>query len=196
MSSFAKKMARKAKKARREGVEKGQRVAVKASRDVKHSYLLQNCRETLTRREALRNLSAVFLYAMHRDAGFGAKGGPKSRLYRLRDKMQSVFDCIVSKNVTIHEISDYLRNDIELDVDIITCDPKADWLRKIEHKAVQEMEAAFLMALIDAFGYKKKRLEVAYMYCAKLSTELKEGKLTYQYIRHEIEKIMTIKKAA
>jgi hypothetical protein len=196
MSSFAKKMARKAKKARREGVEKGQRVTVKASRDVKHSYLLQNCRETLTRREALRNLSAVFLYAMHRDAGFGARGGPKSRLYRLRNKMQSVFDCIVSKNVTIHEISDYLRNDIELDVDIITCDPKADLLRKIEHKAVQEMEAAFLMALIDEFGYKKKRLEVAYMYCAKLSTELKTGKLTYQYIRHEIEKIMTIKKAA
>lgn len=196
MSSFAKKMARKAKKARREGVEKGQRVAVKASRDVKHSYLLQNCRETLTRREALRNLSAVFLYAMHRDAGFGARGGHKSRLYRLRDKMQSVFDCIVSKNVTIHEISDYLRNDIKLDVDIITCDPKADWLRKIEHKAVQEMEAAFLMALIDEFGYKKKRLEVAYMYCAKLSAELKAGKLTYQYIRQEIEKIMTIKKAA
>jgi hypothetical protein len=160
MSSFAKKMARKAKKVRREGVEKGQRVAVKASRDVKHSYLLQNCRETLTRREALRNLSAVFLYAMHRDAGFGAKGGPKSRLYRLRDKMQSVFDCIVSKNVTIHEISDYLRNDIELDVDIITCDPKADWLRKIEHKAVQEMEAAFLMALIDEFGYKKRGLKL------------------------------------
>lgn len=196
MSSFAKKMARKAKKARREGVEKGQRVAVKANRDVKHSYLLQNCRETLTRREVLRNLSAVFLYAMHRDAGFGARGGHKSRLYRLRDKMQRVFDCIVSKNVTIHEISDYLRNDIKLDVDIITCDPKADWLRKIEHKAVQEMEAAFLMALIDEFGYKKKRLEVAYMYCAKLSTELKEGKLTYRYIRQEIEKIMTIKKAA
>ena len=58
------------------------------------------------------------------------------------------------------------------------------------------MEAAFLMALIDEFGYKKKRLEDAYMYCAKLSTELKAGKLTYQYIRQEIEKIMTIKKAA
>ena len=70
--SFAKKMARKAKKARREGVEKGQRAARKVYQDVKQSYRMQNYRGMLTRREALRNLSAVFLYAMHRDAGFGA----------------------------------------------------------------------------------------------------------------------------
>jgi hypothetical protein len=150
----------------------------------------------MTRKTALRHLSGVFLYAMHRDAGFGAKSGKTSRLFRLRDKMQSVFDCIVSKNVTIQEIEKFLRDEIKIDVDIISCDPKANWYQKVEHRAVQEMEAAFLMALVDEFGYRKKRLEQAYIYCAKLSDEIASGKLTYDFICDEIERVMLNQKAA
>lgn len=194
--SFAKKLARKAKLANREGEKRSRRTAAKADRDIRRSYAMQARKNQYTRLVALRNLSAVFLYAMHRDAGFGAKKGPESRLFRLRDKMQSVFDCILSGNVTIEEVEAFLRLEIGLDVSIVACDSNASWERKIEYKAVQEMEAAFLMALVDEFGYRRRRLETAYEYCARLSDELKAGKITYDYIRSEIERIMLNQKAA
>ena len=197
MSSFARKMGRKVSKAGEKGVKKAERTVEKTQAGLICAYAHANIKSTMTRKTALRHLSGVFLYAMHRDAGFGAKKGKASRLFRLRDKMQSVFDCIVSKNVTIQEIQDFLRaKPIELDVDIIACDPKANWYRKIEHRAVQEMEAAFLMALVDEFGYGKKRLEQAYIYCAKLSDEIASGKLTYDFICDEIERVMLNQKAA
>ncbi len=191
MSSLSKKLARKAKLANREGVRRTIRTAERADRGVKRGYMMQYHTNLLTRYTTLQNLSAIFLYAMHRDAGFGARKGKNSRLFRLRDKMQSVFNCIISKNVTIYEIEDFLRSEIELDVHITACDPKANWRRKIEYKALQEMEAAFLMALVDEFGFGKRRLEAAYEYCARLSDELKAGKITYDFIREEIERVMT-----
>ena len=196
MSRLSKKLARKAKLANREGEKRTRRTAARADRDIQRSYVMQHHKNLVTRYVALQNLSAVFLYAMHRDAGFGAKKGPESRLFRLRDKMQAVFDCIISKNVTIEEIEAFLTSEFRMDVSIVACDPKASWERKIEYKAVQQMEAAFLMALVDEFGYGRRRLETAYGYCAKLSDELKAGKLTYDYIRTEIERIMLNQKTA
>jgi hypothetical protein len=196
MSSFARKMGRKVSKAGEKGVKKAERTAGRTQASLICAYAHANIKSTMTRKTALRHLSWVFLYAMHRDAGFGAKKGKASRLFRLRDKMQSVFDCIVSKNVTIQEIEKFLRDEIKIDVDIISCDPKANWYRKVGHRAVQEMEAAFLMALVDEFGYGKKRLEQAYIYCAKLSDEIASGKLTYAFICNEIERVMLNQKAA
>jgi len=196
MSSFARKMGRKVSNAEKKGVKKAERTAGRTQASLICAYAHANIKSTMTRKTARRHLSGVFLYAMHRDAGFGAKSGKTSRLFRLRDKMQSVFDCIVSKNVTIQEIEKFLRDEIKIDVDIIFCDPKANWYRKIEHRAVQEMEAAFLMALVDEFGYGKKRLEQAYIYCAKLSDEIASGKLTYDFICDEIERVMLNQKAA
>lgn len=196
MSSFARKMGRKVSKAGEKGVKKAERTAGRTQASLICAYAHANIKSTMTRKTALRHLSGVFLYAMHRDAGFGAKKGKASRLFRLRDKMQSVFDCIVSKNVTIQEIEKFLRDEIKIDVDIISCDPKANWYRKVEHRAVQEMEASFLMALVDEFGYRKKRLEQAYIYCAKLSDEIASGKLTYAFICNEIERVMLNQKAA
>jgi hypothetical protein len=196
MSSFARKMGRKVSKAGEKGVKKAERTAGRTQASLICAYAHANIKSTMTRKTALRHLSGVFLYAMHREAGFGAKKGKASRLFRLRDKMQSVFDCIVSKNVTIQEIEKFLRDEIKIDVDIISCDPKANWYRKVVHRVVQEMEAAFLMALVDEFGYRKKRLEQAYIYCAKLSDEIASGKLTYDFICDEIERVMLNQKAA
>ena len=56
------------------------------------------------------------------------------------------------------------------------------------------MSAAFLMALLDEFGFKKRRLSAAYTHCAKLSIRLDEKKITYDEIRSKINKIMGAKK--
>jgi hypothetical protein len=45
------------------------------------------------------------------------------------------------------------------------------------------------MALLDEFGYKKKRLGDAYMHCADLSVRLDEKKITYDEIRAKIKDI-------
>ena len=108
--------------------------------------------------------------------------------------MQSVFDSIVAGNVSVEEIAKFLHDEIKLDCGVDTHDPKADHHRQIEFKAVKEMSAAFLMALLDEFGFKKRRLSAAYTHCAKLSIRLDEKKITYDEIRSKINKIMGAKK--
>jgi hypothetical protein len=51
------------------------------------------------------------------------------------------------------------------------------------------MSAAFLMALVDEFGFGKKRLAAAYDYAAELSDMLDNGKVTYQEIERRMEEI-------
>jgi hypothetical protein len=102
--------------------------------------------------------------------------------------MQSEFDAIIAKNVSVEEISEYLTNEIGLYCGEGTPNDKSRQ-RLIEFKAVKEMSAAFLMALLDEFGYKKKRLGDAYMHCADLSVRLDEKKITYDEIREKIKEV-------
>jgi hypothetical protein len=197
MSRFARQRSRKVANAGQKGVKKAAATAERTQAGLITAYAHANVRSLLTRHKALRNLSGVFLYAMHRGAGFGAKQGANSRLFRLRDKMQSELECITAGNVTVKEIQAFLRaKPIELDIDIISCDPKSNWYRKIEHKAVQELEASFLMALVDEFGYGKKRLERAYIYSARVCDEVAAGQLTYERIHEELLRIMSPEAAA
>ena len=189
--SFAKKMARKRDLAMRGNEHKAHRIVNRAEHDVKMAYRYQMATDMFVRKTALRNLSAVFLFAMHQYEGFG-----RSRLERLRDKMQNIFECIIGKYVTLSEIADYLKNDVGLDCGLMTDNPKATHHRKIEFKAVQQMSAAFLMAMLDEFGYKKKRLGKAYGYCAALSDEIGDKKITYDEINEQMVKIMGKKVAA
>lgn len=189
--SFAKKLARKRDLAMRGNEHKARRTATRAERDVKMAYRYQMTADMFVRKTALRNLSAVFLYAMHQYEGFG-----RSRLERLRDKMQNVFECIIGKYVTLPEIAEFLSNEIGLDCGLVADNPKATHQRKIEFKAVQQMSAAFLMAMLDEFGYKKKRLGKAYGYCAALSDDIGDKKITYDEINEQMVKIMSKKVAA
>lgn len=184
MSSLSRKRARKEIKAVRKGQNRGERQAARANRSVKGAYVYQLAYDTAVRRKALRNLSAVFLYTMRLYYGFGVR-----RLTRLRTKMQSEFDCIVAKNVSVEQIADFLRSEIGLDCGM-AAEPKADHQRLIEYKAVKEMSAAFLMALLDEFGFKKKRLTDAYVHCADLSDMLHRGEITYDEISVKMEQIM------
>jgi hypothetical protein len=181
--SFARARARKHKKAVGAGVTKAQKQIDRANRGVKQTYVYQMAYDHAVRKTALENLSAVFLYAMHEKYQFGA-----GRLARLRDKMQSEFDAIIAKNVSVEEISEYLTNEIGLYCGEGTPNDKSRQ-RLIEFKAVKEMSAAFLMALLDEFGYKKKRLGDAYMHCADLSVRLDEKKITYDEIREKIKEV-------
>lgn len=65
MGSFARARARKEKKAAKVGSERGAKQAAKVQRSVKGAYVYQMRYDIATRKEALSNLSAVFMYAMH-----------------------------------------------------------------------------------------------------------------------------------
>ena len=189
--SFAKKLARKRDLAMRVDEHKARKTANRAEKDVKMAYRYQMATDMFVRKNALKNLSAVFLYAMHQYEGFG-----RSRLERLRDKMQNIFECIIGKYVTLSEIAEYLRSDIGLDCGLAVDNPKASHHRQIEFRAVQQMSAAFLMAMLDEFGYKKKRLGKAYGYCAALSDDIGDKKITYDEINERMIKVMSKKVAA
>lgn len=164
--------------------KKVQREEARAARGLRRAYVDSLRNDMECRKEALHNLTMIFLMVMHSQYGFGI-----GRLKRLRDKMQSVMDCIIYKYVTVEEIAAFLREEIHLDVGINVEDPKTNHYRQIEHEAVKEMSSAFLMALLDEFGFKKKRLGDAYDYAAGLSDMLNEGKTTYEELDKQMAEI-------
>lgn len=182
---FAKKMQRKLKKKAQKGDKNAIREYNIANAAVRETYAMQLKRDRNCRKEAIHNLTASFLLAMHEGYGFGA-----GRLKRLQQKMQSEFDAITAKNVSIEEVAEFLRDEIGLDVDIAASDPNAGHYRKIEFKAVQEMSAAFLMAMLDEFNFKKKRLGAAYDYVAALSEKANAGEITYDEITQKVNEVM------
>ena len=182
---FAKKMQRKLKKKAQKGDKNAIREYNIANAAVRESYVMQLKRDRNCRKEAIHNLTASFLLAMHEGYGFGA-----GRLKRLQQKMQSEFDAITAGNVSVEEIAQYLKEDLKLDVGIAANDPNAGHYRQIEFKAVKEMSAAFLMAMLDEFNFKTKRLADAYDYVAALSDKANANEITYAEITDKVNKVM------
>lgn len=183
--SLKKKIARKATKSAKKGDDRSKRLLMRATRGVHGAYVEQLKNDRRCRKTAIQNLCATFMYAMNQNYGFGRK-----RLEKLKAKMQSEFDAIVAGNVSVEEIAAFLRDEIGLDCGIAASNPKANHYRQIEFKVVQQMSGAFLMALLDEFNFKKKRLADAYGYCADLSDQLGAGELTYQQIGDHVTKVM------
>lgn len=138
------------------------------------------------RRNAFQTLSAVFWFVMHEQYKFGV-----GRIKRLRDKMQSEMDCICGKYVTVEDIAAFLREELKCEFGIAAKPTGLSHYRQIEFGVVKEMSAAFLMALVDEFGFRKKRLEDAYGYAVGLSKMLEEDKITYQEIGSRMEEVLT-----
>ena len=188
MSSFARKRDRKLKKQASAGDKRAIREYKRGRQAVKESMVEQLKRDHKCRVQTLQNLSACFLLAMNRGYKFGVV-----RLAKLWEKMQSEMDAIVAGYVTVEEIADFLKDEIGLNVGIAESDPNAGHYRQIEFKGVQQMSAAFFMALLDEFNFKKKRLADAYGMVAEISDNVHYGKETYEGIRHEVEVIMSKK---
>lgn len=179
--SLARKMARKAQKAMRVGNERGAKQAAMVKEDVKTAYVRQRLTEVETRNQALENLSSVFMIAMHERYKFGA-----GKLIRLRDKIRSEFESIRSGNVTVDEINDFLRDNMSFLIGG-EIEKGANRKRQIEFKATSEMSAAFLMALVDEFGFRKKRLGDAYSHCIDVCERLERREITYPIIREQLK---------
>lgn len=185
---FARARARKEKKAARKGRKEGVKDAAKIRQSVKTAYVNQYRADLMRRKITLHNLSACFLLTMHDGYGFG-----RGRLLRLRDKMQSIFDSLVAKTVSVEEIAAYLREDLKMDVGVDAFDPTASHDRQIEIRCIKEMSSAFLMALLDEFDFKRKRLTDAYTMVCELSDSVGRHETTYEAICEKLGKVMSQK---
>ena len=161
-----------------------QREETRAERGLKKAYVNSLLMDMDCRRESLHNLSMLFLFTMHIRYGFGV-----GRLKRLQAKMQNEMDCIIYKYVTVEEIAAFLRDEIKYDAGIEAKDPRANHYRQIELEVIKEMSAAFLMALVDEFGFRKKRLTGAYDAAAELGDMLDSGKTSFEEITKKMEEI-------
>lgn len=184
MSSFARRMQKryeaKILNANKIGMKQAQASAVKATMDIHQAVVKQKKLEGRMRRNCIHNLFSCFLYAMHSEHGFGNKG-ENGRLTRLRDKMKNVFESITGGYVSVEEIVNYLQTDIKFNIKIINTQPE-NRQRQIEDRTFKEISAAFLMSMIDEFGWKKKRLGKAYQSICNLDGMLKRKEITFKEI--------------
>ena len=182
---LARKAARKLEKKAHAGEKRTKARNEKAKASVKEAYVKEYIRGKLTRKQALRDLSACFLLAMHDHYKFG-----RGKLERLRDKMQSELDAIVAGNISIEEVAEFLQDEIGLCIGVAEDEQKASRCEQIKFKAVQEMSIAFLMALLDEFDFKKERLANAYWYVAELSDRVTKKETSYPEIHRRLTEIM------
>jgi hypothetical protein len=161
--SFAKKLARKREKKVDGKITK----QVKSiDRDVRRAYIRQNVTDAVIRMQAVQNVMTMLLVAAHETFGFGDK-----RLTRIYNRMKSQVDCIHAGYVTVDEICQILRDEAKMKI----CDsrnPKVSRQRLIEYRVIDELSAAFLISLMDEFGFKAKRLHRVYAVAALFSKKL------------------------
>lgn len=180
--SFAKKMARKRNLAMRGDEYKAQKTVNRTERDVRRAYIRQNVEDTITRLEAIQNVEAILLVAAHETFRFA-----KKRLDRLYARMKSHFECIKSGYVTVEEICQILRDEAKMDIRD-SRNPKVSHQQLIQYKVIDELSAAFLIGLLDEYGYKATLLHRVYSAAAEISEKLDRHELNMQDLENILAK--------
>lgn len=185
MGSFARARKRKERKAINKGYDKARKQNKVVRRDMARTYAEQLRMDIECRRNAISNITDIFMLTVHERYGFG-----RQRILRLRDKMQSEFDAITGRNVTIKEIDEFLMAELKLDAGLSKKYTSANHYESIEDRVVREMTAAFLMAMLDEFGLKGSALMKTCHHAFRINDKLESGELTYPQIRERLQKVM------
>lgn len=185
MGSFARARMRKERKAINKGYDKAKKQNKVVRRDMARTYAEQIKADIQCRRDAISNLSAIFMLTVHERYGFGRR-----RILRLRDKMQREFDAITSGNVNVREIDHFLMDELKLDAGLSRKYTSANHYEGIEDRVVRELTAAFLMAMLDEFGYKGNALAKTCRHAFAINDRLNKNELTYPQIRARLQKVM------
>ena len=180
--SLAKKIARNREKKAGTKIQKTTKQINRSEHDVRRAYIRQNVEDTITRLEAIQNVEAILLVAAHETFRFA-----KKRLDRLYARMKSHFDCIKSGYVTVEEICQILRDEAKMD--IRDCrNPNVSHQQLIQYKVIDELSAAFLIGLLDEYGYKATLLHRVYSAAAEISEKLDRHEMNIQDLENILEK--------
>ena len=183
--SFARARKRKIQKQAGTGDKRARRELEQAKQAVRMSDAQRLRLEKEYRKEVIANLWLIYRYVLHINFGFG-----KDRLLRLTEKTWREFEAIMAGNVNVTEIDQFLCSEIKFSCGLSVYDQKADRCRQIEDKAIRDLSAACLMALLDEFNFKSKRLEKFCHSAFKVNNLIEGGKLTYGEMRETILKAM------
>ncbi len=181
---LARKMKRKAMKSAAVGEQRAVKDVARVKSVVSHVTTRELVVKENIRLEAMTNIMVTMDVTVNRAFGWGRKN-----ILRMRKKMHNEMECIKRKYVTVEELEDIIRN--ELDIDFRINPDSADWdmPRRVQYGVVREMPAIFIMALRDEFGMGTKRTERAYQVLADIWDDINAGKVTIADMRAERDAI-------
>ena len=179
---FAKKLARKKQKAFNKTANGIKKTATKADRSYRTSMVEQLRRDNHLRRIVSEDILCIFLVSAHRIFGFG-----KDRLELLYKKTLNQIDCLRRRYVTIEELEMIICKEasfrlIEPEVD------RHDTDRVLIQNENNRMSACFLIALMDGYGYKGKRMKRLYEESQRIGVGIRDGKIKIDEVWDELEK--------
>jgi hypothetical protein len=183
--SLARARKRKLAKKANKGTELAKHRIAHADKTIGMSYVERYKIELTYRKEVINNLWLIYRYVMYEKYGFG-----RERQIRLRDKTWNEFEAIMAGYVSVPEIDKFFKEEIDFDCGLCTMDPKADRQKRIEDIAIRDLSAAFLMALLDEFNYKAKKLVNICHYTFEINDKILKNELTYDDIQEKLNKVM------
>lgn len=179
--SFAKRMKRNQVKRDIKGALRTLKQADRADNQVMRADIKQELNDMAVELETAHNLTIIFFVAAHRVFGFAEK-----RLKRLVEKMGSQIECIRGGYVTVREIEQILAEEAHMVIEHKDI-KKVSRTRSIKWRVHGEMKAAFLISLLDGWGYKKTKLERVYNEAARIA----DGLVTKEYTMKDLEDLLT-----
>jgi hypothetical protein len=173
---FLKKIAKRKSDRTTSAVHAVERMKEKIDTDVRISYLEQNIRDTRQYMKTVEILANVFTACARKKFKLST---PK--IQALLDKVNSQMDCIKRGYVTAAEIRQALMDEIELELE--PADQKEHTRAKdISAKAVQDITAAFMLSLLDEFGFKKLRLSRWHTMAARMVHAIQFNKVSVEQV--------------
>lgn len=183
--SFARARARKLKKDAGKGDKRAIREVNKAKQTVRMTDAQRFKLENEYRKEVIANLWLIYRYTMHALYGFG-----RQRQLRLTEKTWNEFEAIMKGNINVVEIDQFLRSEVKFSCGLSVIDKNASRDKQIEDKAIRDLSAAFLMALLDEFNFKSRRMVKICKYAFEINKKIMNGEITYPFMRVKIKKVM------
>jgi hypothetical protein len=186
VARFARKKSRNLKDKAHKGERRNQRAAKRADQNIRLTDAQRILVEREYRMEVIADIWLIFRYVLHEKYHFG-----RERLVRFREKAYSEFESIIKGYVTVKEIDRFLLTEMEFSCDLSSTRKAKSKEEEIEDKAIVEVSGAVLMALIDEFNFKGKKLENFCRAAFAVNNQLERGELTYREMREKMNKVMS-----
>lgn len=182
MGKFAKAFLRRKEKLAKQDVEKVEADYKHSKKAVQHATTKRIIQDHVVLAEAVDHLTLIFDVAVHEGFGWG-----KEKRARLHKKMARHILCLKSRLVTTKDIEKIVRD--EGGVELEKTQQKEMWTRDsaIQHKAIDELSAIFLLSLMDEFGFKQKWLNRTYDLAAEVAHKLSMKENTIDDLKKSLE---------
>lgn len=182
MGRFLRKRKHNNKKLLLAEAKKGAKMRREANRSVHHATTQQINEIHRIKSDTYDKVMLIFDAAVHDALGFGF-----DRRHRLHKKITMQFKCLRAGLVTIEDISRILKEEADISFTDFDQLEHEDFVTQQKNKALAELEAVFLLSLLDEFC-KKPWLKKAWRKAEKISEKLRKREITFDSLKANLEK--------